>query len=112
MEFARQPALVLSDEGVARQPTPPYWFYLGLRVFQSVRVPQCGLAQKPRGARVRSGGNRTTLVAVKGKRCTLVSSPSTNQLTEVDRPEHPNILTYGPLPLRSRLAELLPRPLR
>jgi hypothetical protein len=45
-------------------------------------------------------------------RDTLLSSPSTNQLPEVDRPEHPNILKHGPLPLRSRLAELLPRPLR
>jgi SAM-dependent methyltransferase len=75
--------------------------------FHSVDWPR-----NPEGHEYAVWGDRTTLVAVKGKRCTLLSSPSTNQLTEVDRPEHPNILKYGPLPLRSRLAELLPRPLR
>jgi 2-polyprenyl-3-methyl-5-hydroxy-6-metoxy-1,4-benzoquinol methylase len=63
--------------------------------------------------------DRTTLVAVKGKQCTLISSPSTNRLPEVDRAEHPNFLAGHLLPgrsaklsLRSRLAGLLPPALR
>ena len=72
--------------------------------------------RNPEGGEYGVYENRTTFVAVKGKRCTLISSPSTERLPEVDRPEHSNFLAFRPLPgktgLRSRLAGLLPRPLR
>ena len=49
------------------KPAPPHQFYLGLRVFQSVRVPRCGLAPKPRGARVRDLGDSHHVGGGQGK---------------------------------------------
>jgi hypothetical protein len=78
--------------------------------------------RNPEGRQYGIWESRTTLVAIKGKRCTVISSPSTDRLPEVDRPEHPDFLTGWRMPgkiglalprgLQSRLARLLPRPLK
>jgi hypothetical protein len=89
----------------------------------SVLAPgSCNRPRNPEGCEYGIWENRTTLVAITGKRCTLISSPVEQPAPEVDRPEHPNIFRDCPLPgktslpektgLRSRLAGLLPRPLR
>ena len=66
--------------------------------------------RNPEGHEYAVWGNRTTLVAVKGKTVYTALLPVDQQLTEVDRPEHPNILKYGPLPPYDRARRAAPAP--
>jgi SAM-dependent methyltransferase len=65
--------------------------------------------------------DRVTLVAVKGRPQTLISSPLTERSPEIDRTENPVLITGGPRSpgaadlsrtLRSRAGRLLPGPLK
>jgi hypothetical protein len=66
--------------------------------------------------------DRITLVAIKGRKQTLISSPATDGSPEIDRPERPFMIGSRSSPgvaelvarrsLRSRLGKILPRPLK
>jgi hypothetical protein len=53
--------------------------------------------------------NRITLVAIKGRNQTILSSPVTETSPEIDRPEKPIFLEHGlDYGLKSRLGKFLP----
>jgi SAM-dependent methyltransferase len=57
--------------------------------------------------------DRLTVVAIKGKRQRLISSPVTEASPELDRPERPEYLMVGPVPrprtVRSIVGQFIPR---